>query len=446
MVEGGGAFGNRDDGEGDDVCELELRYESALRALRAEAGLDPEASRRRARELKELSREVRRAKELLASRGARPAWSHYPQQVELPRCSDDPRFVRSFAADEPDAAREFFHHFGFVVFHGVLSDAECRATVDEIWAYLEQRIEGLCRDDSETWGLLSSHKYGLPPAQAIFTKQIVANRQNPRVYASLDAVLPRLPEDGARAGPHPSPNSVVVSNDRWCVYPPALGDPHRATPASLHLDVNPWSYVSQEHTDLEALRYEASGEQVRTGDEALPLPDFRAEISAAQGAGAGQHVQGVLNLVDNDEADGGTCLVPGFHRCFPDWLDSLGALEENLSQAGPCWVQPREGGGGTFKFSGRDPLWLLQRRVPVRAGSLVLWDTLLAHGSRPNASANFRIAQFVRGFRAGQMSPSRAEARAESTRMHLQASGVLPSLGPLAPHVFGVTAPAAPGA
>ncbi|CAK0902370.1 unnamed protein product [Prorocentrum cordatum] len=131
-------------------------------------------------------------------------------------------------------------------------------------------------------------------------------------------------------------------------------------------------------------------------------------------------------------------------RCFPDWLEGLGFLEENLSQAGPCWVQPREGGGGTFKFSSRDPIWLLQRRVPVRAGSLVLWDTLLAHGSCPNASANFRVAQFVRGFRAGQMSPPRAAARAEATRTHLRAAGALQSLGPLAPHVFGVAAGASP--
>ncbi|CAK0902369.1 unnamed protein product [Prorocentrum cordatum] len=254
MEDGGGAPSRWDDGEGGDVCLLELRYQAALRALRAEAGLDPEASRRRARELKELSREVRRAKHLLASRGARPAWSSYPQPVELPRCPGDPRFVRSFAVDEPDAAREFFGHFGFVVFHGVLGDADCRATVDEIWAYLERRIANLRRGDPETWGLLSRHKYGLPPAQAIFTEQVRSDGLCSCrclflcVYAALDAVLPRLPEGEQLpwVSPHPSPNSVVVSNDRWCLYPPALGDPRRATPASLHLDVNPWSYVSQD--------------------------------------------------------------------------------------------------------------------------------------------------------------------------------------------------------
>jgi hypothetical protein len=31
---------------------------------------------------------------------------------------------------------------------------------------------------------------------------------------------------------------------------------------------------------------------------------------------SGPHVQGVLNLRDNRESDGGTQLVPGFHRGF----------------------------------------------------------------------------------------------------------------------------------
>ena len=44
---------------------------------------------------------------------------------------------------------------------------------------------------------------------------MVANRQNQRVYAALDAVLPRLDPIEDFDSPHPGPNSVVVTQDRW---------------------------------------------------------------------------------------------------------------------------------------------------------------------------------------------------------------------------------------
>ena len=45
--------------------------------------------------------------------------------------------------------------------------------------------------------------------------------------------------------PPPGPGSIVVSNDRWCVYPPALGKPNRKTDnPPVHLDICPWTYVS----------------------------------------------------------------------------------------------------------------------------------------------------------------------------------------------------------
>ena len=52
---------------------------------------------------------------------------------------------------------------------------------------------------------------------------MVANRQNARVYAALDAVLPRMDAVEDFDSPHPDPNSVVVTQDRWgisrCIVP-----------------------------------------------------------------------------------------------------------------------------------------------------------------------------------------------------------------------------------
>lgn len=46
--------------------------------------------------------------------------------------------------------------------------------------------------------------------------------------------------------------------------------------------------------------------------------------SPAAQAEDGPHIQGVLNLLDNLEEDGGTQLVPGFHNAFMEWKLELG--------------------------------------------------------------------------------------------------------------------------
>ena len=57
----------------------------------------------------------------------------------------------------------------------------------------------------------------------------------------------------------------------------------------------------------------------------------------------------------------------------------------------------RPEGGGSFKFSALDAIHTRSRRVPLRAGSLLLWNQCTVHGTRPNDSDHFRFAQFVRG-------------------------------------------------
>ena len=73
----------------------------------------------------------------------------------------------------------------------------------------------------------------------------------------------------------------------------------------------------------------------------------------------------------------------------------------------------------------------------MRRGSLLLWNQTTAHGAVPNASARSRVAQFVRGFRAGEMTPARAASRARAIEREFRKAGSMDALSPLAPHVFG---------
>ncbi|CAK8998464.1 unnamed protein product [Durusdinium trenchii] len=421
------------DTDGLSVLEVEDLYNAALEEV--QKACDVSERQRCGQRLAVIAKALRAAKRKPLEKTQRTEWSAYPEPVTLPRCPDDARYVKSFSTEVADlpAAQHFFHEYGFVVFRDVLTAPECEATVAEIWRSLEERTPGLERHDSESWSLLSSERYGLPEEQAVFTPQIVANRQNDRVYAALDAVLPRMSGIEDFDSPHPDPNSVVVTQDRWCIYRPAGDDASARTAENLHLDVNPWTYAGLKPTEIEDLRY---GMTI-AGDHRFPLQDFRAELTAVQGRGSstGEHVQGVLNLLDNLEEDGGTRVVPGFHRCFMPWLRALGDMESNLAQSGQHdnWVLRRAAGGGSFKFSNLDRIHQLSRRIPMRAGSFLLWNQLLVHGSCANNSANFRIAQFITGFRAGEMSPGRSWARAAAVQRHN--SGLL--LRPLAPHVFG---------
>jgi ectoine hydroxylase-related dioxygenase (phytanoyl-CoA dioxygenase family) len=87
----------------------------------------------------------------------------------------------------------------------------------------------------------------------------------------------------------------------------------------------------------------------------------------------GNRIQGAIALVDNLEADGGTVVVPKFAAHFNEWRKHLGS-----------WASNRVGQrrrGLAYQFSDpRDPIHGLARRVPIRKGSLVVWNQTTVHG------------------------------------------------------------------
>ena len=87
------------------------------------------------------------------------------------------------------------------------------------------------------------------------------------------------------------------------------------------------------------------------------------------------NVQGVLSLVDVDGSTGGFQCVPELFRTFEDW---------KLRQpAGRDGFKPDVTGFEVYP-------------VPMRAGDLLIFNSLLAHGIRPNTSENkVRMAQYI---------------------------------------------------
>ena len=390
--------------------ELQL---AVLKELKAH-GADKLTLRREACKLKDLRSVLKKSKRKRACclpeidlASSLALYKKHYRKVPL----DDDGFVVSFeltsrdsrsnTGEESRTILNFFQEYGFVVFRDVLKLQECEQTRAEIWQYLESSSPGFERDNPDTYHHLSSQTYGLAPIPAVFSPQIVRNRCNPSVLRSFQMVL--------------HADDLLVSHDRWCVYRPTRNvqingllcdKPCWRTRENLHLDLNPWTYFDGS-TSLDGLKYDC-------------LRDFSKEINSVT-HGSGPNVQGVLALNDNMALDGGTVLLAGFHNCFDEWTRSIGTMSASMSSKDKrmghlVW---RGKGSGSYKFSDMDPLHRLKQRITMRAGSLLIWDQRVVHGSNHNNSCNFRVAKFIKAFKRSSVSEKRFNYRSKRVRAEL---------------------------
>jgi ectoine hydroxylase-related dioxygenase (phytanoyl-CoA dioxygenase family) len=132
----------------------------------------------------------------------------------------------------------------------------------------------------------------------------------------------------------------------------------------------------------------------------------------------GQQVQGVLNLIDNRCEDGGFQCVPMGDPC--GWLRGWCPTQH--------WTSPPEP-NGRYIFSPKAYECLGPRavRVPCPAGSLLLFDACLPHGTLPNRSGRPRAIQFLRYLPRDVLSDKCLHARAAAVRRHCRLLGFAPT-------------------
>ena len=78
--------------------------------------------------------------------------------------------------------------------------------------------------------------------------------------------------------------------------------------------------------------------------------------------------------------------MPGMHHCFLDWIE---AHKDDPNQ---------KKHGGIIMLQENDPLISKAQKVCMRTGSLLVWDSRLAHANFPNDSNQFRIVQYLSFF------------------------------------------------
>lgn len=247
---------------------------------------------------------------------------------------------------------------------------------------------------------------------SLWTRHILLNRQTPALHTAFATIL--------------GTENLLVNQDRYGMFRPAKEHPKRATMTNLHLDMNPWNHIEDKDNAhqlkvLSALKYNSDNDWI----------DENNEVGCA--AVGELHVQGLVNLADNLEEDGGFWLVPGFHKYLAQWTKNHKALSKKY--------------GRGFQF-----ILLQQADIPdmyanachisTRAGSAILWDQRTMHGSRSNCSLRPRYAQFFKMFpkQHPSMTPERAEYRRKAILAKLEASNIDPEkdLHPLGKRLFGL--------
>lgn len=297
--------------------------------------------------------------------GAEPIEHQDGDRIVAEDLEVDPQenFLRSIT--DLAGVRACYERYGVVGVTGVLSPDECQSLiVDGLEPYLPV---GCHMDKPETFDLADRavNRYGVIGKEALFSSSILAARLHPNVAAAYSAVHGR--ED------------VFACHDRAAWMRPAAMNHAWDTPFSwpgLHFDVSLQSYFDGNRADV---------------DKFLAASDYKngnfVSENNAKHCSMGRTVQGVLNLYDNDEEDGGFQCVPGmFDVILRKWVS-----------AHPALPKPEPNGKYELKGFGVDRnLGAQAVRIPCPAGTLILFDATLPHGTKPNASARSRAILFLR--------------------------------------------------
>ncbi|CAF3557429.1 unnamed protein product [Rotaria sp. Silwood1] len=343
------------------------------------------------------------------------------QPLSVPR--DLEGFVKSFilsSHDCPEAneARKFFEQFGFVVIANVFTPEQCQETISDIWNVIESFVGQPIRHDENLWNLQLWSRTGLVEEgiigdASLWTRQILLNRQTPALHTAFATIL--------------GTKKLLVNQDRYGMFRPTKEHPKRATMTNLHLDMNPWRYFKDKDNShqievLTSLSYEDDDDWITENNE--PGCDTIGE----------RHVQGLVNLADNLEEDGGFWLVPGFHRYLSQWTTEHQAW---------CSKYGLYSTFNVFHENDISELYAAACHISTRAGSAILWDQRTMHGSRANRSLRPRFAQFFKMFPAEHpaMTSERVENRRKGVLAKLQAANIDPEvdLTLLGRQLFGLT-------
>lgn len=276
------------------------------------------------------------------------------------------------------SSRDILNHyneFGVVAITSILSPIEIYNTVIEIEELIKKNSnQHFSFYEPSTYNTVDNYvskNYGVIGKTALFSNYIMKNRLHPNVRKAYSIVYDYPEEELTPCYDRASwmRPTIGTNGEDWRMY---------ETPTNIHLDISPTGYFTKNYDItvkqfLSTLNYQDAG-------------DFIAENNAKHFT-MGRHVQGVLNLFNNDEEDGGFHCYPTGHNILKDWYEQV---KTRLPLPEP---------NGKYVFNEKQPtdkLFFNTERIPCPAGTLILFDATLPHGTKSNKSNKNRLIQFIR--------------------------------------------------
>eukprot|EP01102_Stenamoeba_stenopodia_P021508 TRINITY_DN8692_c0_g1_i1.p1 TRINITY_DN8692_c0_g1~~TRINITY_DN8692_c0_g1_i1.p1 ORF type:complete len:390 (-),score=63.80 TRINITY_DN8692_c0_g1_i1:131-1300(-) len=338
---------------------------------------------------------------------------------EATRCE-----MKSFGCDEEEQYTEYFDRYGFVVIDGVIDPEQCDRTLDEVWKLLFSHSgdnSKLDRNDLSTWDeywpLGVERSLGIVGHFPVVDTCAWQNRTNPRLYRCFSHLLQRsdlwvsidrygylrptkdIEIEADKAKPEdlqsntPVNGKITVQRPKW-----------KTSDKWLHWDLNPWyPFISDNVTSSE--------DEINQRRPKYDFPTaFIVENNDARTA-TYRRVQGLIALADTREEDGGFQTVPGFLHHLSEWADATRELAEKNNK--------------TFFVSvpKNHPIVENTRKIPMKKGSLLIWDSRMPHSNYPNSSNHFRACQYIKMFAA---SPDPSVTKDEELKMREMIKAMLP--------------------
>jgi hypothetical protein len=273
---------------------------------------------------------------------------------------DDDGFVVGFEPVDAVGIKSFFDEWGFVVVGNVIPDELCNQGVTEFWDSAARW--GAAPDAPEKWDdFWSIQRFGrlgiIGITGEVKRRALLEMRQHPNLHKVFTSIFGQ--------------EELWVDHDRMGVLRPTKNIPIKQVDGSTSpIDRSDWKTITGWlHVDCNPVSGQTDiGSFARDFDGPVEL-DFINNT----------YVQGFIALTDAREEDGGFHCVPG-SKVLLDLYRSTGRFGSGNIQIG----KPKH------------PIWRYVRRVPVRKGSVVVWNSLTLHGNYPNDSDQFRMVHYCR--------------------------------------------------
>jgi len=293
------------------------------------------------------------------------------------------RYCSSFTIDQIDDYVSYFNKHGYVVIDSVITQEDIQGCKNEIWAYLIEKSNGLINPNvPDSWnnnnwpkdicrngGFMGRFPYlkKLKLPDTLIPKHHCAwkNRESPIIYEAFKNIM--------------GTKNLWMSIDRYGVMRPTrfcikeqdqdneiVKEEYKTKENWIHWDLSPFHYGTS-----------AAG--------FAPNTDVKHEELAKEYGSV--RVQGLITLTDCPIDAGGFHCVPGFPgERFFKWR------EENVEYA----KDPNICNRNFVEVPENDPMRSEITKIPMRAGSLLIFNSQLPHGNFPNVSDSFRMVQYVK--------------------------------------------------